>query len=332
MLPFGSMRVRSGCVTLTCRVSERVLLPTCQTVFYGLLALIALGDTSRLQADIVWEDHYSDEDVIVNGSSFTTSTGADVTFNTSVYSDSDGGTFDLSLTRSNSDYFTFEAGQTGAHTGYLELAMDNQNNDPADYLELTLTFDRAITNLQFSLLDVDSGSWDDGVELFYNGSNNARDSSSISVTTGSVNGIDNESYMHGWEGFGSGAASNSTDGNIDFDFGTLHVTSLRIRFLSTDDANSNPGGQFIGLSDMTFTNAVPEVASTWLMAVFGIVVLCGRWLSKRVWLAVPTSLFDHNQRLFLTSSPRAEPERTTRSSNSRTSRSAGEAATAPVAA
>jgi len=236
---------------------------------------------SPAQADIVWEDNYSDEDVIVDGSSFTTSTGANVTLTRTVFSDNDGGTFDLALYNGNSDYLTFESGQTGAHSGYVEFAMNNQNDDPADYIELTLTFDRAITNLEFSLLDIDSGSWDDAVEVFYNGANNARDNGSITVTDGSANGIDNESYMNGWEGYGSNASDSQTIGNIDFDFGNLYITSLRIRYFSTDDASSNPGGQKGGLSDLTFVNAVPEAPSVVLMSLFAIISLLLQWRKQQ---------------------------------------------------
>ncbi|MCA9076410.1 MAG: hypothetical protein KDA93_15385 [Planctomycetaceae bacterium] len=242
-----------------------------------LLALLLGVDFCNAQsalADIVWEDHFSDE-ATVDGSSFTTSTGAKVNIGTSVYSDSDGGTYDLALYNGNSDYITFESGQLGAHNGYIEMAFDNENDDWADYVEITLTFDRYIENLEFSLLDIDSGTWDDGIEVYYNAERNARDNGTISVTTNSTNGVDNESYMHGWEGYGSNAASNQTIGNMDFDFGSLRINYLRIRYFSTDDADNNPGGQLGGISDMTFTNAVPEARSTALLMVF--CLLTGMW-------------------------------------------------------
>lgn len=235
---------------------------------------IGFGNAQSAQADIVWESHFSDE-AAVNGSSFTTSTGANVTVGTSVYSDSDGGTWDLSLYNSNSDYITFESGQLGAHNGYVEMAFDNQNDDPSDYVEITLTFDRYVENLEFSLLDVDSGTWDDAFEVYYNSELNARDNGAISVTTNSTNGVDNESYMHGWEGYGSNASNSQTIGNIDFDFGSLRINYLRIRYFSTDDADSNPGGQKGGISDLTYTNAVPEAPSTALLVVF--CLMTGVW-------------------------------------------------------
>ena len=253
-------------------IGDRSSLGRC--LLLTVLLSVGIGDAQSALADIVWEDHFSDE-ATVNGSSFTTSTGANVTIATSVYSDSDGGTWDLSLYNGNSDYITYESGQLGAHNGYVEMAFDNQNDDWADYVEITLTFDQYIENLEFSLLDVDSGSWDDAFEVYYNSEQNARDNGSISVTTNSTNGVDNESYMHGWEGYGSNASNGQTIGNIDFDFGSVRINYLRIRYFSTDDADSDPGGQKGGISDLTYTNAVPEAPTTALLVVF--CLMTGMW-------------------------------------------------------
>ncbi len=229
------------------------------------------------RADLVWENFFTDEQSIGDGTVLNTGSGINVTINRVVFSDSDGGTFDLGL-YDNSDYFTFESGQQGGHFGFLEATFDNQNNDPADYLELTLLFSVAISNLNFSLLDVDSGSWDDAVEVFYNGSLNARDNASF-YTLGSTNILDNETYMHGFEGNGSGANFDETIGNIDFHFGATQITSVRIKYFSTDDADLDPGGQRLGVSDLSFTKAVPEPSAVAMMGVFasaGLIVVRSR--------------------------------------------------------
>ena len=161
-------------------------------------------------------------------------------------------------------------------TGYLEFSLDNQDNDPDDFVELALNFDQAVTGVQFSLLDVDStNAWDDAFEVYYNGSNNVRDNPGINVVTGSHNGIDDESYMHGWEGMGKNAGNGVLEANIDFDFGDLEISSLTFRFFSTDDAKSNPNGQRAGLSDLAFNQAVPETASLACMGVFGLFLFVG---------------------------------------------------------
>jgi len=242
-----------------------------------LIALLLVSGSSLIaaspsRASLVWEQHYSDEDALADGSSINTG-GTTVTFDRTVFSDNTFFTFDLDP-YINSDYFTFEAGELGAHTGYLELSMDNQNDDPDDYLELALNFADSVTNLQFSLLDIDSGSWDDGVEVFYNGSNSVRDNPAIAAVLGSAVAEDNETYMNGWEGIGTGADNDETTGNIDFDFGSLHVDSLTIRYFSTDDADSNPDGQRAGISDLSFTAATPEPSQIACVMIFACGLLC----------------------------------------------------------
>ncbi len=236
-----------------------------------LLVATGMSPGRAARADLVWENYYADEQSIVDGTVLSTPSGIDVAIDRLVYSDSDGGTFDLGL-YDNADFLTFEAGQLGGHFGLLEASFNNQNNDPADFLELVLTFSAAVTNLQFSLLDVDSGSWDDGIEVFYNGSLNARDNPAF-YALGSTNGLDNESYMHGFEGYGSSAAGSGTQGNIDFDFGQTAITTLRIRYFSTDDADSNPGGQRVGLSDLSFGTTVNEPPALAMVGLFAIIAL-----------------------------------------------------------
>ncbi|MCA9076355.1 MAG: hypothetical protein KDA93_15105 [Planctomycetaceae bacterium] len=246
-----------------------------------ILMLVGVFSPAReSHADLIWRDHYSNNQSISNGDVLTDANGVNITVGTTVYSDNDGGTFDLD-SYSNPDYFTFRNQRLGGVNRNMQFSMDNQNNDPADYLELTLTFDTAVTGMNFTLLDIDSGTWDDGVEVFYNGSNNARDNAGITVTTGAYNGIDNETYMHGWEGYGSNAGNNESLGNIGFDFGSIEIISIRIRYFSTDDADFNPGGQVAGLTDITYTEAVPEPSSVVLCAMFGLVFGWSQWRHLR---------------------------------------------------
>ena len=241
------------------------------TMLLGMLC--ALGIDATCEADLIWKNHFTDEQSILNGAGITTPGGTNVTFGRTVYSDNTGGTFDLDP-HINSDYLTFESGKMGGETGYLEFSLDNQDNDPDDFVELALNFDQTVSDLQFSLLDVDStNAWDDGFEVYYNGSNNVRDNPGITVVTGTHNAIDDESYMHGWEGVGKNAGNGNLDANIVFDFGSLEITSLTFRFFSTDDAKSNPNGQRAGLCDLTFNQAVPEASSLACMSLFGLFLL-----------------------------------------------------------
>jgi hypothetical protein len=267
----------------------------------AILAVSAGLLTDSARGNIVWETAFADEQAISSGSLYTDPGGVTTTFSTTVVSDSDGGTFDLSLYR-NTDYFTVEADVLGRHTGYLELSFNNENSDPADYLELTLSFSEAVSELQFSLLDVDSGNWDDGVEVFVNGTTNARDTSAW--TAHPYAGPDNESYMHGFEGLGFNAGNGQAHGNIDFDFGSLLISSLTVRYFSTDDAGTNPGGQVVGLSDVTYTQPVAEATALGCCAVFFVIV--GLSTVRRVWPQPARRLASASTREM---SPRALPVR-----------------------
>jgi len=245
-----------------------------------ILGALVLSAPRIACADLIWESHFLDEASLTDGASVVTAGGTTIMFDRTVFSDNTGGTFDLDPYR-NDDYLTIEYGPLGGHRGHLEFSMDNQNDDPDDFIELAINFDKAVTDLEFSLLDIDSGSWDDGVEVFYNGNRNVRNNPAIATILGSYVGTDNESYMHGWEGLGNNAGNGQTAGNIDFDFGSLEITSLRIRYFSTDDANNNPGGQVAGISDLTFTEAVPEASSVACMSLFSLLVLLSTFWKHR---------------------------------------------------
>lgn len=211
-----------------------------------------------VHADLAWETVFADEQVVNNGGQVTGG-GTTVTFNTLAFSDSDGGSFDLGPGR-NASSFSFESGVTGNHTGYVELSFDNENDDPADYLELGMTFGRPLTGFQFSILDLDATAglnWDDGVEVLVNGVNVR--TNPAWYTMGSAVQLDGKTYLDGFEAGTLSAASNQTIGNVNFNFGSLNVNSLLVRYRSTDDAIANPSAQFVGISDLSFVLApVPE--------------------------------------------------------------------------
>jgi hypothetical protein len=261
-------------MNLTKQLPTGISLHLCSAVVWACILLIS----QPCRADLVWEDHFTDEAVLGDGSSVVTPDGTTVTFGRTVQT---GTHLQLSfplivndiVPYDNADFFTFEDGMLGQHTGYLELAFDNYSDDPSDYIELALNFDRSVRNLQFSLTDIDSSNWDDGIEVYYNGNNNARDNPFIAAALGSGVGLDDESYMHGWEGIGTNADNAQTTGNIDFDFGSIDVSSIRIRYFSTDDASSDPGGQRAGLTDLRFTASTPEPSSIACVLLFAVALL-----------------------------------------------------------
>lgn len=234
--------------------------------------ILLLLQSSASAASFTWETHYGDGAVIGDGDQ-RAQDGVLVTLSTAVFSDSDGGTFDLALFPGDLGFHTVSHGQTGAHAGYARLSFDNQNDDPADYLELTLSFGVPLVGLQFSILDVDSVSgqgFDDGLELTYNGGLNVRSNSSLYTLPAVANptvAVDNEAGYEGFEGWnGRNASSSQTIGNVDFDFGTIAISDLTIRYFSTDDADPNPVAQLTGLSDLSWTaTLVPEPSTASLL-------------------------------------------------------------------
>ena len=244
-------------------------LRVCLSLLTSVFVVSALSSCSF--ADIVWETEFNDGDVINNGTVVTT-LAADVTLNTQVIGNAPPGFGDPS-------HFIVLNGPQGNETGYLDLNMNTDENNRNDELRLTFNFSNAVTNLSFNVLDVDSNSWDDGVEIFFNGTSNLRDFAAYYTLPNPTSYVelDNEANMHGFEGAGSNSGANEEFGNIAVDFGNLAINSLEFRYFSTDDAPADPGAQFIGFSDFSFVRAVPEPP---IWAMIGIVAL-GIGLTRR---------------------------------------------------
>lgn len=247
-------RLRCGRPDITRTLRGIVLLP--------LLGLALPSSAFAASADqVVWENQsLANGATLANNATLTDSLGrVNVTF----------GRATTGLTATT----TFDAGQTGNHTGYGRLAFDAPDNDPDNRLTVTLTFSAPVTNLQFSLLDVDRGagnSFVDAVEVFYNGTTlNAR-TGGFGTVGGANVAADNETYMTGWEGQGA-AATTDTNANVNFNFGATAITSIRIVFFSSDDAQANPVAQFIGISDLSFVIASSQLTlrKQWAGAIVG---------------------------------------------------------------
>jgi hypothetical protein len=261
----------------------------------GLLSLGIFGVSAASGQDLVWESQgLVDEDAITSGSTFSYN-GATVTVTWSTatdggsfvyYPDASGGPGNGSVGGGN-DFVSFEGSQEGAHTGLLLMGFNNGNYDPDDYITMTLTFSSAQTGLAFSLLDIDADSWDDGVLVTYNGGTNVRANTALweyGQSSSSLQTVvtDDEGSYTGWEGapqggspaFGKRANPDQNYGNIDLDFTGVSVSSVQIRFFSTDDGGgNNPGGQKIGISDL-YRTFVPE-PGTGLAA--ALLALLGVW-------------------------------------------------------
>ncbi|MEM6803716.1 MAG: T9SS type A sorting domain-containing protein [Bacteroidota bacterium] len=149
-------------------------------------------------------------------------------------------------------YVTYESGQQGGDSGYLHLAMDNSENNQSDYIEVVFSFDVAVPNLVFDILDIDVNSngtgFIDAVEVLYNGSNNVRGTSFYSIS-----GVSVEEYtgggLTGFQGKLPQTSGVKANGNIAFDFGATSITDITVRYYSAPGADSDPTSQLIGISD-----------------------------------------------------------------------------------
>jgi len=200
----------------------------------------------------------ADEDAIASG---TTSTSAGVTATITWSTVTDGGLFNA---YAGNDFVSYEDSAQGGFTGYAQMGFDNSKQDADDKIIFDVTYSEAITDLAFTITDIDesSGGWDDFVEVYYDtgsGWVNAKTSSFATLSSAVV--ADDETFGDGWEG-DAPAASNTTDGNLAFDFGALQINAVRIVYFSGNDAGNNglnPGGQQLGVSDITYSKIMPLI-------------------------------------------------------------------------
>ena len=200
----------------------------------------------------------SDENVIPSGTSMTS---VGVTAIISWTTVTDGGSF---IAYAGNDFLSYEDGTQGGFTGYAQLGFDNSKQDPDDQVIVDIAFSEAVANLAFTITDIDEspGGWDDFVEVYYDtGSGLINAKTGSFATLGSLIVADDETFGDGWEGDGA-AVSASSDGNAAYNFGTLEIAAIRIVYFSSDDAGNNglnPGGQQLGLSNITYDKLVPDL-------------------------------------------------------------------------
>lgn len=208
-----------------------------------------------------------------------------MTASVNVVTDGDGGPINLdAFSAGGEGPASYEDdGTFGGLTNYVQFGFDMTTCDTDDYFEIELDFSATVNNLEFTLADVDQGSWDDVLEFFADvdgfGVVNLKtlmtDTSTGApfLSFGSDVEEDNETFADGYEGTTSIPAS-STDGNIEFDSnGTAYAfDSITIRYRSGDDGSGcggNPGAQLIGLGDVTFDGTTVPVSLIYFSSVAG---------------------------------------------------------------
>lgn len=206
----------------------------------------------------------ADEAVIPTG---MTATSAGVTTTVSWSTVTDGGSF---VAYAGDDFVSYESGVQGGFTGYAQVGFNNSREDADDQVIIDLSFSEAVTSLRFTLTDIDQSSWDDFVEIYYDaGAGFVNAKTGAFATLGPTVVADNENFGDGWEGNAS-AASNTTDGNIDFDFGTLQIVAVRIVYFAGNDAGgSDPGAQQLGISDLVYDKIMPLLSALKTVAMVG---------------------------------------------------------------
>lgn len=150
-------------------------------------------------------------------------------------------------------------GQGGSQQS-LFMHMDWNNRNRSITVTIEFLYDLGVDNLSFTLFDVDRISGNHTDKIFdILGTTDGGGAVAATVTTSSANqlvGTGTSQYVRGT----SGADSDTSDGNVGITFGSTPIYSAQFSWGSETNAPSNPGDQWIGLYDISFTKRViPEV-------------------------------------------------------------------------
>ncbi len=232
-------------------------------VWVTMLAATALlvPNSARAQnADIDWAD--AGVASLTPFPSGTTVTGSDGTTATVTWStQTDGGTF---VPEFGGDFVSYFSGQIGAGQSPLLTSFNNSAFDPDDRVIIDITLSRAVGNLEFTLSDIDLGSFTDAIEVYYDddlagGFSNAATNTAF-WTTGSSVTRTNDAVVNGWRGI-AGSATAASNGDIAFDFDAQQVRRIRIVYFSYT-GTGDPTGQFAGISDFAFDGQGADLSLT----------------------------------------------------------------------
>lgn len=234
-------------------------------VFAILLALAALRPDTALAQTTVTADWTSlgkgNMSAVANGTTLNVGPNT-VTINTAVVTDGDGNDANFGPYYSTG-ILAYYTGQIGSQTGTLLYSMDHSVFDAGDFFESTYSLNSAVTNLRFTVANVDryltNPYFHDAVVIEYdNGTGTWQNLRSLptAYTLGSAVGTTSINGQLGFHGTNYAGGITTSNGNIVVNFGTTSVKRVRIRYLfGQGSPTSNPSGdyQFIGLSDFTWT-------------------------------------------------------------------------------
>ncbi len=174
-------------------------------------------------------------------------------------------------------YFDTEFG--GINDDHLRFAIDATGIDLDDSLNICVEFDRLVEGLNFDVLDIDEGPFDDVIEVFFTDTPSATpilqrndltnafafgdistgtDPNHVAIHDPSFAAPDNE--VLGWGSIqpgGGNAGAGDDGGNVTLDFGSTRVWGFCIRYRTGQTSPADPAFQFLGLSGLTWTASLP---------------------------------------------------------------------------
>ena len=163
-------------------------------------------------------------------------------------------------------------------TNGLQLYLTSQSST-SSYIELTISFAYAVSNVSFQLWDIDAGSpYADTISqiqgvAFFGGGIVAADSVTSAVSGyNTITGSGLSTVVTGT----ATADNNTNEGTIDVSF-LGPITEFSFRWSNSD---SSLGSQGVGLGPLTFA-IVPEPSALWPLVVLAALVISGDLLRRK---------------------------------------------------
>ena len=223
----------------------------------ALTMLLALGMAGKVHAQTAiaeWSDLGAGASPPApNPGSFNASDGTSVSIDYGLTTD--GGSVQPAL---GGSFVTYYTSTVGGIAPSLLMNMDNSAYDVDNKVTLNIALGRRVTNLRFSLGDIDRNTFRDAAEVYYDtGDGNWRNAADVgaywSLGGGNVGRRDN-SVMNGWVGEAN-TGSSSVASNVNFNFGSTPVERIRIVYFSYVGWG-DPTPQIMAVSRLTFDAAI----------------------------------------------------------------------------
>ncbi len=243
--------------TLTFSARVKLALLALIAVFAALMPSAVLAQ----DADIDWADAgVASFGAWPTGTVVTGSDGTTAQVDFAVTDDGDG-TF---VPAFGGDFLSFFAGNVGASVSPLLMSFNNQAFDPDDRIVVTITLNRAVTNLNFSINDIDNGNFSDAMEVYYDddltGAFSNAATNTAFWTAGPAIARTNNATVNGWTGIAP-SDQFTTDGDLTFDFNTQQVRRIQIVYFS-NTGTGDPGQQFSTISDFDYDGLTADLSLT----------------------------------------------------------------------